>query len=100
MAKERGEFEVIAIGTWLYDDTVVREIELLARPATSSYSRWIEDKQTGEGIIDEDAAVPATADGKVYYVGATGGGEFLSIAEALAWADKQPWGPVKWAFLP
>jgi hypothetical protein len=91
---------VVAIGTWLYDGEVPRKIELLSRPAAEAGSRWIEDEQTGEFIIDESAPVPVTADGLVYYVGATSGGEFLSIDEAIAWADRQPWGPVEWVFLP
>ena len=89
---------VVAVGTWLYDRKVPRKIELLARPASLAASRWVEDQKTGDFVIDEGAAVPATHDGRVYYVGATGGGEFLSMAGALAWADRQPWGPVEWAF--
>jgi len=92
--------KTIAIGIWLYDGKVPHEIELRARLATLAGSRWIEDVQTGEFIIDEGSPVPATADGLVYYVGETSGGEFLSVAEALAWADRQPWGPVQWTFLP
>jgi hypothetical protein len=88
-----------AIGTWLYDGKVPRKIELLAQPATLAGSRWIEDEH-GKFVLDESAPIPATADGLVYYVGATSGGEFLSLAEALAWADQQPWGPVEWVFLP
>ena len=44
---------VVAIGTWLYDGTVPRRIELLSKPAAMAYSRWIEDQQSGEFIIDE-----------------------------------------------
>jgi len=90
---------VVAVGTWLYDGKVPRKIELLARPAREAGSRWIET-ETGQFVIDESAPVPATADGFVYYVGATSGGEFLSIEDAISWADRQPWGPVKWTFLP
>jgi hypothetical protein len=36
------------------------------------------------------------SDGFVYYVGATSGGEFHSVEEAMRWADAQPWGPVNW----
>jgi hypothetical protein len=92
-------FTVVAIGTWLYDGAVPRRIELLSKPATTAYSRWIEDQQSGEFLIDEATPVPETQDGLLYHVGATGGGEFLSVAEAIAWADKQPWGPVEWTFL-
>jgi hypothetical protein len=90
---------VVARGTWLYDGTVPHEIELLARPVVQASSRWIEDENTGEFVFDECAPVPNTADGLVYYVGATRGGEFLTMADAIAWADQQPWGPVAWTFL-
>jgi hypothetical protein len=89
---------VVAIGTWLYNGKVPQQIELRARPADMAGSRWIEDSQTGEFVINEGAPIPVTADGFVYYVGATSGGEFLSVADAIAWADRQPWGPVKWNF--
>jgi hypothetical protein len=91
---------VVAVGTWLYDGSVLRNIELRARPAKFFRSRWTEDEQTGDFVLNESAPIPQTDDGLVYYVGATGGGEFLSIADAFAWADEQPWGPVKWVMLP
>jgi hypothetical protein len=90
---------VVAVGTWLYDRRVPRKIELFARPAVMAASRWIEDEETGEFVVDEDAPVPETADGLVYYVGTTSGGEFLSMADAIAWANQQPWGPVEWVFV-
>ena len=93
------DWTVVAAGTWLYDGTVPREIELLARPAALASSRWVEDDRTGEFVVDSDAPIPATADGFVYYVGAASGGEFLSVADAIAWADEQPWGPVHWVFM-
>lgn len=99
MAQDRN-WLVVARGTWLYDGTVPREIELIARPVALASSRWIEDENTGEFVIDERAPVPKTPDGLVYYVGATSGGEFLTMADAIAWADRQPWAPVAWTFLP
>jgi hypothetical protein len=95
---EGSEYVVIAVGTWMYDGTVPHEIQLLARCAKFATSRWVEDQQTGQFVIDQSTAVPVTSDGLVYYVSATQGGEFLSLAEAVAWADRQPWGPVKWTF--
>jgi hypothetical protein len=83
-----------------HDGSVPRKIELLARPAEFSVSRWIEDDQTGDFVLDESTPVPQTDDGLVYSIGATSGGEFPSIADAIAWADQQPWGPVKWVMLP
>jgi hypothetical protein len=92
-------FKTVAIGTWLYDGHVPHEIQLFARPVEFAGSRYIEN-ETGQFILDESAPVPVTADGSVYYIGATSGGEFLSVEEAIAWADQQRWGPVKWVFLP
>ena len=91
---------MVAVGTWFYDGKVPRTIELLARPAALASSRWIEDEETGEFVVDANAPIPETADGLVYYVGATSSGEFLSVADAVAWADQQPWGPVQWTFAP
>jgi hypothetical protein len=93
-------YRVVAVGTWLYDGSIPRKIELLARPAVFSSSRWTEDEEAGEYVLDESTPVPQTDDGFVYYVGATGGGEFLSINDAIAWADRQAWGPVEWVMLP
>jgi hypothetical protein len=73
MADDR-DLRVVAVGTWLYDGSVPRKIELLARPAEFSSSRWIEDEQTGEFVLDESTPVPQTDDGLVYYFGATSGG--------------------------
>lgn len=87
--------EVIAVGSWLYDGSIRREVELLARPAKWAASRWIENAH-GSMELDDSAPVPQTPGGRVFYVGATGGGEFATAAEAMAWADNQPWGPVDW----
>jgi hypothetical protein len=83
-------YDVVAIGTWLYDDQVAREIEVLARPAKWASSRWVEDDR-GELVLDEDAPIPETADGQVYYVGTTGGGVFPTADAAMGWADEQSW---------
>lgn len=88
-------YEVLAIGAWLYDGQVRREIELIARPAKWAGNRWVEDER-GALVLDESAPIPQTPDGRVYYVGTTAGGEFATAEEAIAWADDQPWGPVRW----
>lgn len=85
------DWTVVAVGTWLYDGREPRSIELFACPAASASSRWVEHETAGF-VIDATAPIPETTDGSVYCVGATAGGEFLSIADAVAWADKQPWG--------
>ena len=88
-------FAVVGTGTWLYDGIVPKQIELLARPVVDASSRYVVDDETGNFVFDERTPIPETADGHVYYVGATGG-EFLSIEDAITWADQQAWGPVKW----
>jgi hypothetical protein len=90
---------VVAIGTWMYDGTVPMEIKLLSRPVTDASSRYVTSEENGGIGFDDTKPIPVTADGYVYYVGATSGGEFLSIEDAIAWADKQAWGPVAWTFL-
>jgi hypothetical protein len=90
--------EVVAVGSWLYEGTARREIDLIARPARWAASRWIEDDR-GAAQLNDDAPIPQTSDGRVYYVGTTRGGEFATADEAMAWADNQPWGPVDWRTL-
>jgi len=92
-------FTVVATGTWFYDGSVTKQIELLARPVANASSRYVVHEETGEFVLDESAPIPQTADGFVYYIDATQGGEFLSIEDAVAWADSQAWGPVKWVGL-
>jgi hypothetical protein len=90
-------FAVVGTGIWLYGGSVPTQINLLARPVADASSRYVVDEETGDFVIDERTPIPETADGYVYYVGGTQGGEFLSIEDAIAWADRQAWGPVKWA---
>jgi hypothetical protein len=90
---------VVAKGVWLYNRTVPHMIEIYARPAKFAGSRFREpDENTPETdfVLDENAPIPDTPDGFVYYVGATSGGEFHTIEEAKRWADAQLWGPVNW----
>jgi hypothetical protein len=92
------EFKVVAVGTYLYAGTSLKRIELLCRPAERANSRWIEDA-AGDFVLDQAAPIPSTPDGLVYYVGATSGGEFVTLAAAMAWADAQPWAPIEWNIL-
>lgn len=87
---------VVAIGTWLYDGQVSREIELLARSAKWAHGRWLEDEH-GNFVLNEQAPCPETPDGFVYFVGT--GPQFATAQEAISWADAQPWGPVQWRHL-
>jgi hypothetical protein len=93
---------VAAKGVWLYDRTVPRTIEIYARPVKFAGSRFQEaDEHTAADTFDgfilaEDAPIPVTPDGFVYYLSTASGGEFHSLEEAKKWADAQPWGPVSW----
>jgi hypothetical protein len=49
-----------------------------------------------EPTIDESRPIPVTIDGYLYYCLFVSSGEHLSVDEVKAWADAQPWGPVKW----
>ena len=85
-----GEFKVVARGTWLYDGIVPRLVEIVAKPARLAASRYDDHDQ-----IDERIPIPETPDGWLYQC-RPGGGEGLTLEEAKAWAEIQPWGPVKW----
>jgi hypothetical protein len=84
------EIKTVATGIWLYDGVIQRGIRIVAKPARLSSSRYDEDDQ-----LDENAPVPNTPDGLIYQC-VPGGGELPTLEEAKAWADAQPWGPVKW----
>ena len=83
---------VVASGTWYYDKSVPRRIEIYAKEARFHSSRFDEyDDQ-----LIESKPIPSTLDG-FFYVSSLGwSGEHLTIEEVKAWADAQPWGPVKW----
>ena len=85
------ESRIVARGVWLYDGKVSRPVEIHARPANFSGSRFDDVDR-----LDETRPIPDTPDALVYYIGATTGGEFYALAEANKWAEAQPWGPVKW----
>jgi hypothetical protein len=93
--------KIVAVGTWIYDGVAQRRITISARPAEFAGSRYVEAEPLGfltpDGfVLDPAKPVPKTPDGFVYYVGATSGGEFASLADAKAWAEAQPWAPIKW----
>jgi hypothetical protein len=83
--------KVVATGIWLYGGTVPKRIEIYAKPAEFAYSRFDEDEE-----FKQTAPVPETLDGFLYQTSEGDCGEHQTIAGAKAWADAQPWGPVKW----
>lgn len=87
--------EKVAEGTWYYDGKIPRRIAAYrkeARLASSRFDRSIDR----EPSLDESQPIPETKDGFLYYCLLTNSGEHLSLAELKAWANSQPWGPVKW----
>jgi hypothetical protein len=82
---------VVATGKWLYGGTVPTQVAIFAKPAEFAYSRFEEDEE-----LNKSAPVPETLDGFLYQASLGDCGEHQTLAEAKAWADAQPWGPVKW----
>jgi hypothetical protein len=85
----RDRNEIVATGTWFYDKTVPQRIAIYAKPARFASSRYDDDDE-----LDESRPIPDTIDGFLYYC--RPGSEHLTIEDAKAWADAQPWGPVTW----
>jgi len=81
----------VASGFWLYDGAVRRLVEITAKPVSEASSRYDDQER-----LVQSRPIPETHDGYLYEVGVATGGEFASLAEAKAWADAQPWGPVEW----
>ena len=81
--------KVVATGTWLYDRTVPMRISVYAKPARFASSRYDDDDQ-----LDHSRPIPETKDGFLYFCWPGETGEYLTIEDAKAAADIQPWGPV------
>jgi tetratricopeptide (TPR) repeat protein len=90
---DRSRRRKTATGTWLYDRTVPMEITIWATPAHLAFERF--DDEDGFLLIDS-RPIPETRDGFLYSCAPSPGGQYLTIDEAKAAADAQPWGPVKW----
>jgi hypothetical protein len=84
--------ENVASGTWLSDRQVPSPISIMRKPAKWAHSRydWQADRW------DESRPIPETKDGFLYFCSIGKSGEYLSVEYVKAWADAQPWGPVKW----
>jgi len=87
--------EKVAEGTWYYDGNVPRRIAVYRKEARLASSRFNRDTDE-EPSLDETRPIPETKDGYLYYCLLGNSGEHLSLAEAKAWADAEPWGPVEW----
>jgi hypothetical protein len=85
------EKKIVATGTWFYGRSVPERISVYAKPARFAGSRYDDDDQ-----LDESRPIPETNDGFLYYCSLGRCGEHLTVEDAKAWADAQPWGPVTW----
>jgi hypothetical protein len=90
-AMEAYGWRKVATGTWLYDKSVPMEIAIWAKPAHLASSRFDEDDNLIEG-----SPIPETKDGFLYSCWPCRFGEYLTVEEAKAAADAEPWGPIKW----
>jgi hypothetical protein len=66
------------------------ELVVWAKPAHLASSRFDEDDHLIEG-----SPIPDTRDGFLYCY-CPGSGEYMTIEEAKAAADAEPWVPIKW----
>ena len=88
--EERGRRKV-ATGIWLYDRTTPMKLTVWAKPANLASSRFDEDDH-----LIETSPIPDMKDGFLYFYWPGGFREYMTIEEAKAAADAEPWGPIKW----
>lgn len=81
----------VVTGTWFYDRTVPMELSVWAKPARLASSRFDEDDH-----FIENSPIPETKDGFLYFCWPGRFGEYMTVEEAKAAADAEPWGPIKW----
>ena len=91
--KDRSGDKLVASGTWFYDGTVPMRIQIYAKLPRFARKRYEDHDQ-----IDGSRPIPETKDGFLYYCEPVVSDEYLTIEDAKAWADSQPWGPVTWDF--
>jgi hypothetical protein len=85
------ENKIVATGTWFYDGTVASRVVVYAKLAHFASCRYDDDDQ-----LDESRPIPETKDGFLYFCFPGRSGEHLTVEDAKAWFDAQPWGPATW----
>jgi hypothetical protein len=90
MALDDLEGVPVLSGTWYYAGVNPERITIIARNYDLRYSMYEADGM----LDDDDQPTPLGPDGRLYYV--AGSPALQSLAEAKAWADTQPWGPIAW----
>jgi hypothetical protein len=102
MALDDENGEAVAWGTWLYGGTAPMRVAVAA--STVDRVHWwaleeIEHVRSSHGTELEPLGAPRPMgpDGVMYHIQNTASPDFDTIEEAKAWADAQPWGPVRWS---
>ena len=90
-AMEARGYRKVTTGTWLYDRKVPKKLTVWAKPAHLASSRFDDDEH-----LIETRPIPKTKDGFLYFYWPGGFSEFMTVEEAKAAADTEPWGPIKW----
>ena len=99
MAVDDFEGEPVRSGVWLYDGAVWRAATVVACNFDRAHAEAMDDAAhaaPGEEI-DVPPARPLGPDGLLYHVSGTSCPPFETASDATAWADGQPWGPVRWS---
>jgi hypothetical protein len=88
-----------ATGTWLYDGSVPHRVEILACNYDRIHAGYLEEMEHvlqdhGYEMDLPGPPRPLGPDGVLYHVWSSP--DFDTIAEAKAWAETQPCGPITW----
>jgi hypothetical protein len=92
MALSDYEGELVLTGTWLYAGVQLQHVAIIARNYDVEFSMLAAE----DALEPDDQPIPLGPDGRLYYVQGTSSPGHPTFEEAMAWADAQSWGPVKW----
>lgn len=103
MAPENSTIRVVRTGTWLYDETVEKPVDVIAL----AFDWWYELGKADDMLEDGEAPVPLGADGVLYYARFQRAGElttptwvdtpgFPSLEGAVAAAEAKVRGGIRW----
>ena len=92
--------EPVAVGTWLYGGVAPQRAIIVACNFDRAHAMALDEiGYAAEHEVELEPPGDPRAlgpDGVFYHVANTTCPDFDTIAEAKAWADNQPWGPVAW----
>ena len=86
---------IIMTGRWLYAGRISKVVEIVAMKHDYNFDLPVLDGRVPWKRF------PLNSEGLLHYVRADGGDllgcpPFLSVPEARAWAEAQPWAPINW----